>query len=54
MAAPGGTGPIGPFPARVGDADDSIHGSAAPVAYLLGFVWMNYLANQDDPGRIQW
>ena len=38
-----------PFSAHFGDASkDSIHGAAAPVAYLLGFTWMKYLADADD------
>ena len=44
-----------PFSAHVGDpARMSMHGAAAPVAYLLAFEWLNYLASTDDPARIKW
>ncbi len=32
----------------------SIHGAAAPTAYIMGFIWMNFLATQDDPTRASW
>ena len=41
-----------PFSAHFGDiTNDSIHGAAAPVAYLLMYTWLNFFADADDPGN---
>ncbi len=51
----GGAEKVGlmPFDATV-SSSGSIHSAAAPVAYALGFVWLNFLSGKDDPERLKW
>ncbi len=42
-----------PYNVNLG-AVKSIHVSAVPVAYMLGFDWINNLAGQENPSRLKW